>query len=138
MFRSKKFIIISVLLAIAVAGGIGGVAIAQTEDEETERETIYDRVTAVLVADGVIITSDQLKDAFDEVRRQQNSAAIEKMLDRLVENDRITQGEADEYLQWWSEKPEGLDGFGLRGRMKFRAMHRIRGFGGFCDPEAEE
>jgi hypothetical protein len=138
MFRSKKFIIIAVLLAVAIAGCIGGVAIAQTEEEETQTETIYDKVTAVLNANGVEITSDQLKDAFNEVKSQQRTAAIEKILDKLVENDKISQEEADEYSQWWSEKPETLDGLGLRGRIGLRGMHRIQMFRGLCAPEAEE
>jgi hypothetical protein len=138
MFRSKKFIIIAVLLAVAIAGCIGGVAIAQTEEEETQTETIYDKVTAVLNANGIEITSDQLKDAFNEVKSQQRTAAIEKILDKLVENDKISQEEADEYSQWWSEKPETLDGLGLRGRIGLRGMHRIQMFRGLCAPEAEE
>lgn len=138
MFRSKKFIIIAVLVAVAIAGCIGGVAIAQTEEEDTQAETIYDKVTAVLNANGVEITSDQLKDAFIEVRNQERTAAIEKILDKLVENGKIEQEEADEYLQWWSDRPDTFDSLGLRGRIGIRGMHRIQIFRGLCAPEAEE
>lgn len=140
MFRSKKFIIAASLVAVAVAGCIGGVAIADDgESDEIQTDTILDKVTAVLVADGVNITSEQLKNAFTEVRSQQRTEAVERLLARLVENGDITQEEAAEYSQWWSEKPETLDGFGLRGRIGgIRAFNRTRICSGLCAPETVE
>jgi hypothetical protein len=142
MWRNKKFIIIALVAIVVLAGSIGGIALAQTGDEgENQTEAIFDKVTAVLVEDGVNITSEQLKDAFAEVQRDMRNQAVEKFLDKLVEEDKITQSEADDYLQWWSERPEILNGFGLRERFGFggmRFMPRIRGFGGFCLPAEPE
>jgi len=136
MFRSKKFIIIAVLLALVVAGTVGGIALAQTEDgDENQVETIFDKVTAVLNEKGIDITSEQLEDAFAEVRRDVRNQAVEKFLDKLVEEDKITQAEADEYLGWWAERPDTLNGFGFKGRIGFggmRGLHRMRVFGFFC------
>lgn len=135
MWRSKKFIIIALVAIVVLAGSIGGIALAQTEEEEeTQTETIFDKVAAVLVEDGVNITSEQLKDAFAEVQRDMRNQAVEKFLDKLVEEEMLTQGEADEYLQWWGERPDSFDGFGLRERFGFgfggmRCIPRMHGFG---------
>ena len=139
MWRSKKFILITLLATVVLAGSIGGIALAQNGDEEEEQvETIFDKVAAVLVADGVDITSDQLKDAFTTVKKNMRTEAMEKFLDKLVEEDVITQGEADDYLEWWEAKPDISFGDGFKGRFRFGGgmfgMHRMRGFGGHCMP----
>jgi len=144
MWRSKKFIFIVLAATVVLTGSIGGIALAQSEEEEEEQtETIFDKVTAVLIEDGVIITSDQLEDAFTQVQKDIRTAAMEKFMDKLVEEDVITQDEADDYLEWWSAKPDisigpgfkGRFGFGdMKGRFRFGGMHRMGGFGGFCIP----
>lgn len=136
MWRSKKFIIIVLLATIvALAGTMGGIALAQENGDDSQPETIFDRVTAVLVDEGVNITAEQLKDAFAQVQGDIRTEAMEKFLDKLVEEEKITQGEADEYLQWWGERPDVPFGFGFEGGIGFRGMHRMRGFGGLCLPE---
>lgn len=141
MWRSKKFIIVVLVAIVVLAGSIGGIALAQTEDEEeTQTETIFDKVAAVLVEDGVNITSEQLEDAFAEVQQDMRNQAVEKFLDKLVEEEIIAQEEADAYLNWWSERPDILNGFDFKGRFGFgfggiRGMHRIPGFGFRCAPE---
>ena len=144
MWRRKKLILIVLAATVILAGSISGIALAQTGDEEEEQvETIFDKVTAVLVADGVNITTEQLENAFTKVKSDMRAEAMEKFMDKLVEEDVITQDEADEYLEWWEAKPDisigpGFkDGFGfgdMRGRFRFGGMPRMHGFGGECFP----
>ncbi len=130
MWRSKKFIIIAVLVAVAVAGSIGGIALAQTENgDDSQPKTIFDRATAILVDEGVSITSEQLKDAFTQAQRDMHTEAMETRLESLVDEGKITQGEADQYLEWWQAKPDVSIRFGLGGHGFFRGMGGMRGSG---------
>ena len=142
MWRTKRFMLIALIATVVLAGSIGGIALAQNDEDEEEEEqveTIFDKVADILIRDGVIITSDQLKDAFTEVTNNMRKEAMEKFMDKLVEEDVITQGEADEYLEWWEAKPDISFGNGFKGRFRFGGggmfgMHKMRGFGGHCMP----
>ena len=135
MWRSKKFIIAAVLAVVILAGSIGGVVFAAENRNDTEAEaecvTLLDRVTKILVEDGVNITSEQLKDAFTKAQSDMRTDALKKRLEYLVGEGKIEQGEADAYLEWWETKPDMPAGFGFRGPSRF---HGMRGFGGRCVP----
>ena len=137
MWRSKKFILATVLGAVLLAGSIGGIALAQTENGDSDQPTtLFDRVTAILVDKGVDITSEQLKDAFTQAQSQMRTEALQNRLKGLVDQDKITQGEADQYLEWWQLRPDVPVGFGLRGHGGFRGMGGMRGMPGFYGPRA--
>jgi hypothetical protein len=138
MWKSKKFILIVIAVVVAVAGSLAGVAFAQTENsDDSQIKTIFDRVTEILVAEGVNVTSDQLKDAFTQAQGDIRTEALQDRLQALVEEGKLTQEEADQYLEWWQAKPDVPAGFEFRGWDGFGGMHGMRGMhgsGGLCVP----
>ena len=134
MWRSKKFIIAVVLATVILAGSIGGIALANDDADDSESVTLFDRVAAILVDEGISVTSEQLKDAFNQAQSDIRTEALKDHLASLIEEGTITQSEADEYLEWWGAKPDISVGFGFRSRGGFHGMRGMRGFGGLCAP----
>ncbi len=134
MWRSKKFMVIALLATILLAGGIGGVAMAQTENgDDSQTGGLFERVAAILVADGVNITAEQLKGAFSQAQSDMQTEAMQTRLQNLVDQGKLTHQEADEYFEWWQSKPDVSIGFGFKGRSRFHGMH---GMGSFTGPDA--
>lgn len=138
MWRSKKFIFGLLATVLLVSASIGGVALAQENEEDSQPEapinTLWDKVATILQDDGVNVTSEQLKDAFRQAQGQIQNEALKTWLQSLVEEGRITQQQADDYLKWIEAKPDTPLGFGFKGRGGFQRMGRIRGWGGPCIP----
>lgn len=136
MWRSKKLILAVVLAAVMLAGGIGGVVLATDNGDDDEPEAKYeallDRVYEIYQQNtGVAIDREALKDAFTQARSEMQAEALEARLQSLVEEGKITQEQADEYLDWWQAKPDASFRFGFGGRGGFRGMagpHRMRSF----------
>jgi hypothetical protein len=61
---------------------------------------------------GVAIDPQQLKDAFVQAQDEMELNALESRLQSLVDQGRITQEEADQYLEWWKSKPDVPFGLG--------------------------
>ena len=102
MWRSKKFVIVAVLAAVLLAGSIGGVALAQTGDEdESTPQTLLDRVCAILQVKGYDITCEDLEDAFAQAGGEMQTEAMRNRLQSLVAEGTMTQQQADDCLQWW-------------------------------------
>jgi hypothetical protein len=114
MWRSKKFIIIAVLVVVALAGTIGGVALAQGNgDENTQPEAqqaaLLEKVCEIYEDNtGTAINADDLKDAFVQAAGEMREEALESRLQGLVDDGKITQEQADELLDWWQSRPEDL------------------------------
>ena len=142
MWKRKKFIIIVVSVALVLVGSIAGVALAQTEtSDDSQTETLFDRVAEIIVNEGVNVTSDQLKDAFTEAQSDMHIEVLQDRLQSLVQEGEITQEEADQYLEWWQAKPDVPAGFEFRGLGGFggmRGMDGMHGFGGLCAPANEQ
>ena len=139
MWRSKKFIIIALAAGAITALSLGGVALAQTgDDPDSGHTSIYERVTAILVEDGVNITSEQLENAFVQVKGALHDEAMENKLQALVESGKVTQGEADELREWMESKPDASFRSGFKGHGGFAGMHGfgMHRMGGFLAPAA--
>ena len=135
MWRSKKFIIIALMATLVLVGSIGGVALAQTENnDDSQPNALFERVTAILVDKGINITSEQLKDAFAQAQSDVRTEAIQNRLDKLVEEGIIDGTQAQELLDWREARPDVPARFGFKGHGGFRGMHGMRGFGGLCAP----
>ncbi|MDP3880407.1 MAG: hypothetical protein Q8Q07_08920 [Dehalococcoidales bacterium] len=131
MRRNKKWIIAVVLAGVLLFGGLGGIVLAQEDGDDSQPRTLLDRVTQILVDDGVNITSEQLQNAFTRARSDMRTEALINKFQALVEQGRITQEQADAYLQWQQARPDVPFGFGFSGHGKFpgmRGMHGIRGW----------
>ena len=137
-----KWLVMAVLLPILLVGGIAGGVVAaaddtsnntgdqsQTADSTDRYQALLDRVCAIYQENtGVAIDPQQLKEAFDQAMKEEQDKALESWLQNLVDEGKITQEEADQYLEWWQSRPDvtlpGPGDFGFGG-----GMERGRGFG---------
>jgi len=111
MKRFKKKPLVISLIAIAAAVGITtGVVFAQDEAEtqpEAQHEALLERVCGIYEDNtGVAIEPEALKDAFVAAQGEMMAEAMESYLDKLVEEGRITQEEADQLKEWWEARPD--------------------------------
>ena len=133
MWRSKKFIIITVLAAVLVAGSIGGIALAQGNGDEdvnqpeARQAALLERICEIYEDNtGTAINAEDLQNAFAQAQSEVREEALQNYLQNLVDNGKITQEQADQWKSWWQSRPEGLPfgpGFPGHGMMQ-------RGFGG--------
>jgi hypothetical protein len=143
--RKRKWFI-PVVLSIVLVGGIaGGVMVAADDssgnvDQQSQLadryQALLDRACAIYEENtGVAIDSEQLKDALTQAQGELKEETLEGRLQNLVENGKMTQEEADNYLEWWQSRPgievplPGLGGPGHRGGMMWG-----RGFGPWGGP----
>ncbi len=145
MWRSKKFVIIAILTVVVLAGILGGVAIANADDENTTQtgttnnfSTLLDKVATIYQQNtGVAIDSQELQKAFTEAQKEMRNEALDKYLNSLVDQGKITQDQAKQYKDWLNSKPDvpvgpGFKG-GPRGFGRFGGMFGGK-FGGWCPP----
>ena len=130
MWKSRKVVLMTLLAIAVLAGTTVGIAAAQDEtaDEnpcQARCEALMDRACEFYEQNtGVSLDPEQLQNAFTQAKGAVMAEAMENRLQSLVEEGMITQGEADEYLEWWQAMPDTVLP-GPRGRSL--------GFGGFGD-----
>jgi len=118
MWRSKKFIIVTVLVAVLLVGGIGGIAFAQTDNGVNNQskapvEDILGKVCAIYQQKtGVTIDQEALKAAFAQAQSEMQKEREQARLKDLVTQGKITQEQADAFQKWWDAKPDVSFGFG--------------------------
>ena len=129
--RKRKWFI-PVVLSIVLIGGIaGGVMVAADDDSAKidhqnqladRHQELLDRACAIYQENtGVSIDSERLKDALHQAESELREEALESKLQNLVEDGKLTQEEADKYLEWWQSRPDievplpGLAGSGPGG-----------------------
>jgi len=148
--RKRKWLIPVVLASVLVIGGIAGGVIAAADngsgngEEESQAasrlEALLDRACAIYEEKtGVAIDSEQLRDALEQARSEMQGQALEEWLQRLVDEGKITQEQADEYLEWWQSRPDirlPLPGLGGRGRGGMMWGGGFGRWGGLCLPGA--
>jgi polyhydroxyalkanoate synthesis regulator phasin len=103
-----------------------------TEDQiqATDRhQAVLDAACAIYQDNtGVAIESEQLGDALDQAQSELQEEALEARLQNLVNEGKMTQEEADQYLEWWESRPDvgaallGLGGPGAGGYMVGRSI----------------
>lgn len=114
MWRSKKFIIIAVLTVLVLGGTLGGVAIAQADDQNNNTtptatanvSSYLDKVAEIYKNNtGVTIDPQELQKAITEARQTIRDEALTNYLQKLVSEGKITQEQADQFMTWWDSKP---------------------------------
>jgi len=132
--RKRKWFIPATLLSILLIGGIVGGVVAAAEDGSGSSEdqsqminryqALLDRACAIYEEKtGVALDSEQLKDALNQARAEMQDEALRSRLQKLVEEGKLTQEEADHFLAWWQSRPDiklplpGLGGHVHRGGM---------------------
>lgn len=152
--RKRKWFIPVVVVSVLLIGGIvGGVVVAgsdnssNTEDQSqtTDRyQALLDRACAIYEEEtGITIDSEQLKDALEQARSEIQDEALESRLQDLVDEGKITQEEADQYLEWWQSRPDielplpELGGHGHGGGMMWGRGFQAWG-SPWCAPDASD
>ena len=145
MRRSKKFILIALLTIVVLAGSIGGVVMADDNDDDIQpkarHEAMLDKVCDIYNANtDPDIDCEALKAAFAEAGPQLRPEALrnhpemdpEAMLARLqalYDEGKITEEQFNRMTERMESMPDSFPGFGFRGHGGFR------GFDGPCAPQ---
>ena len=134
--KKRKWFIPVVVASVLLIGGItGGVVAAVSnnsnnttagnQSQATDRyQALLDRACAIYEeTTGVALDSEQLKNALEQAGSEMRDEALQNWLQDLVDKGKITQEEADQYLEWWQSRPDielqlpGLGGHGHEGGM---------------------
>jgi hypothetical protein len=140
MWRSKKFIIITAIVVVALAGTIGGVALAQGNGDENPQPgagqaVLLEKVCEIYQANtGTTINADDLQAAFTQAQSEMRQEALQNYLQSLVDSNKITQEQADAFLKWWQERPDVPAVAGFGGKGMFRGFCGPGRFGGWFGP----
>lgn len=152
MRKRKWFVPVVVVLSVLLVGGItGGIVAASDDSSGTENQTqladryqvLLDQACAIYEENtGVAIDQEQLKNALQQARDELRDEALGDWLQNLVDNGKMTQEEADQYLEWWQSRPDvGLPLPGLGGRGHGGGLMWGGGFqpwGGPCSPDVSD
>ncbi len=124
--RKRKWLVPVVVASVLLIGGLVGGAIVAAQDSPSNIEdqseaanrnqALLERVCAIYEENtGVSIDQEQLKDALKQARSELRDEALEKWLQNLVNDNKITEQEASQLLDWWQSRPDvelPLLGFG--------------------------
>ena len=114
----KRWVIVSVVMAALAIAITGGAIMAQDEDEDSSK-TFAGRVAEILG-----LGDDTVADAMKQAKEDMRDEAVKAKLDALVEDGKMTQEDADAYLEWLESRPDVDFGGGFG-----RGSHGKRGFG---------
>lgn len=125
----KKWLIKGLVTGLLAIVFTSGAVLAQaTPTPDGTSKSFAARVAGILG-----IEETKVEDAMKQARTEMQDEAVKGKLDALVAAGRLTQAQADEYLAWYNERPEGirLPGF-FGGRGHHHHHHgKGRGFGGW-------
>jgi hypothetical protein len=112
MWKSKKVFLLSALaIAMLISSIAAGVTLAQSgggSGAQAGNDTaLWDKVCEIYQENtGVALDADQLKAAYTQAQTEMQAEALQSRLQNLVTQGKITQEQADQYLQWWNSKPD--------------------------------
>jgi len=118
----RRWILVPLLMALLALGVTAGVALAQGDGEDADSpvQSFVARVAAILGLDEALV-----QDALNQASREAREERLQMKLDRMVEQGRITQEQADEHLLWLQAKPDGM-----MNKFPFRGPGKHGRFGG--------
>ena len=116
MWQNKKVVIIGVLTAVVLAAGIGGavyaksggnigagnIALNQAANVTSANDTLMARVAKILGID-----QQKLQDAVKQASGDMQKAQVDKYLQNLITQGKITQAQADKFTAWLAARPTG-------------------------------
>ena len=106
--KKLRVIIPLAMAVVAVAVISFTVAFAQeNENSDSNASKLAVKVAEILGLEAAVV-DDAIRQASEELKGE----AIQKKLNALVENGRLTQEQADEYPNWIQSRPEGIPGIG--------------------------
>lgn len=105
MWKTKKFIVVAALLAVALVAGTTGAVLAQDNNYGTgPNQTLLTRVAELLGIDQQKL-EDVFKQAMSEQREQFKENADQRLQDMVTEG-KITQEQLDAFKAWLNDKPD--------------------------------
>ena len=127
----KLRIIIPLSIAVVAVAIISfSIAFAQgNEGGDSNVGKLATKVAEILGLDTAVVDR-AIKQAREELRDE----AVQNKLNALVENGKLTQEQADEYLNWIQSKPEGIPAIGKQSFGKRRHHKGWKGHGRFFGP----
>lgn len=129
MWRKKRLILAAVLAVALLVGITTAVAVAQSngnaDQKKAQVQAKHDELLSKVgriyqEKTGTALDIDQLKAAFAQAQRELKDEALDQFLQKLVDNGRLTQEQADQYKAWLDARPDAplpLPGIGHRGGM---------------------
>ena len=106
--RKLRIIIPIAIAVVAIATISISVVLAQENEKgDSNASRLAAKVAVILGLDTAVVD-----DAIKQARRELRDEAGQKKLNALVEKGRLTQEQADEYLNWIQSKPEGIPAIG--------------------------
>jgi hypothetical protein len=130
MWRKKKFILIGLLVVVVFGATLGGIAIAQANDQSnttSQFSTLLDKVASIYQQNtGIAIDSQELAKAFTQAQKEMRDSALDTYLSNLVAKGKITQDQANQFKTWSNSRPDVPIGPGFRG-----GFHGMGNFGGW-------
>lgn len=100
----RKWLMLPLVTGILAAGLTGASVLAHNEDGETESPK---DAVAAKVAETLGLDQQTVKDALQEAIQEVRSDRLQHRLDHMVEAGRLTQEQADAYLEWYEARPDG-------------------------------
>ncbi|MFH1560340.1 MAG: hypothetical protein ABID84_02880 [Chloroflexota bacterium] len=124
----RRWFVVSLLVGVLALGVVGGTALAQEEGTASDSPLgkFASRVAAILGLDEA-----QVQDAFNQAAGEIQDEALQRKLDCMVEQGRLTQEQADDYTEeGYMSQPEGsFPGLQFR-EMRGDRLHRGGMMGG--------
>ncbi len=131
---SKRKITLLALAAIMVVGLTGGVVWAQTggstpapTPEATPTTATTGKTFAARVAEILDLDESTVQDALTQAKREQIDEAYRGRLDRMVEQGRLTEEEANDQFGWFQDRPDHVVERSMKERGEKRGFKQ-RGF----------
>ena len=128
MSKKVKVLISAVAAVLLLTVGATTAVMAQDEPEptpEAEANGLLARVAEILD-----IPNEDLESAFRQAQQEMRQEAFIRGLDKAVENERITQEEADAIKEWWEQKPEVMDSGQFGHALGSQTLRRGHSWGG--------
>ena len=103
--KRRLFLVLAAvaIMASGIAAGVAWTQVAHAQEETTAKGFAARLATILGLEEGVV------QDAFKEARSDIQGERFQAKMDRLVESERITQDEADAAIEWYEERPEGIN-----------------------------
>ncbi|MFC1948024.1 hypothetical protein ACFLXY_08925 [Chloroflexota bacterium] len=101
MWRKRKFIIMLLGAILIIAASIGGVAMAQESEEDSQPDSLLGRVAKILGID-----QQTVEDAFEQAQAEMHEEALDRYLQNLVDEGIISEEKAAEYKAWLESRPD--------------------------------
>jgi len=113
MKRGKKIALIALMAVVALAGTIGGVAMAQSGDDETtttsenNRFAYLERVCEIYQEKtGVALDVDTLKEACTQAGEERREQVCNQFRQHLIDEGILTEEQLAELEAWLQSKPD--------------------------------